>query len=420
MSPNAKPILVIGGGIAGMTAAVEAAEVGQRVILVEKEAYLGGRVMRTHRYFPKMCPPTCGFEINVRRIRQNPRITVHTLATVEKISGEAGQFRVKIRLRPRYVTGQHPVDDSVVGQLTSERVNDFNLGMDKTKALYLPHDMAYPHVHVLDREALSEADAQKLLAACPAGAIDLEMPEREITIDASAIIVATGWRPYDAARLDNLGFGLCQNVITNVMMERLAATGGPTGGDIVRPSNGKKAQNVAFVQCAGSRDENHLPYCSAVCCMASLKQARYLREQNENARATIFYIDIRTVGRLEKFYYDMLEDGNVAFIKGKVAQISEDPESKDLLLDVEDTIGGANLQARFDLVILATGVVPNTADVKIPFQLEYDEYGFIAGTTDIDGVYAAGCATRPCDVSRATKEATAAALKAIQCVNRGE
>jgi quinone-modifying oxidoreductase subunit QmoA len=420
MKTDEKPILVIGGGIAGMTAAVEAAEVGHRVVLVEKEPYLGGRVMRTHRYFPKLCPPACGFEINIRRIRQNPRITVHTMATVEDISGKPGSFRARIRIRPRYVKGDVPLDDSLAEKLSSERSNDFNLGMDTTKALYLPHDAAYPYAYVLDREALSAADAALLREACPPGSLDLDMVDEEIDIGVGAVVVATGWRPYDATRLDNLGFGRYPNVITNVMMERLAAEGGPTAGRIIRPSDGKPAENVAFVQCAGSRDENHLPYCSAVCCMASLKQARYLREKNESARATIFYIDIRTTGRLEKFYYDMLDDEKVTYIKGKVANIAEEPASGDLLLDVEDTVARDNLHPRFDMVILATGVVPNTADTPIPFQLEYDSYGFIDGSTDIPGIYAAGCAGHPCDVSRATKEATAAAMKAILSLKRGD
>jgi len=402
-----------------MTAAVEAAEVGYRVILVEKEAFLGGRVMRSYKYFPKMCPPTCGFEINTRRIRRNPRITVHTLSTVEQVSGKAGDFTVSIKKRPRYVTGQYSLDDSIAERLGSERPDELNLGVGTTKALYYPHDMAYPPLHALDREALSESDVQTLTEVAPPGAIDLAMTDEDIEVDVGAIIVATGWRPYDATKLDHLGFGQCENVITNVMMERLADPRGPTGGRIQRPSSGENAANVAFVQCAGSRDEDHLPYCSAVCCMASLKQARYLRETNEDSRATVFYIDIRTIGRLEKFYYNLLEDTKVSFVKGKVAKITEDPGSKDLILEVEDTIAGEKPEQRFDMVVLATGIVPNTADVKIPLELEYDEYGFIDGATDVDGIYAAGCAKHPCDVSRTTKESTAAALKAIQCVNRG-
>jgi len=291
--------------------------------------------------------------------------------------------------------------------------------MDTTKALYLPHDMAYPPVYVLDREALSPADAEALSEVCPDGAVDLDMAEEKIEIEVGAVIVATGWQPYDATRLDHLGFGRFPNVITNVMMERLASRSGPTGGEITRPSDGKGAENVAFVQCAGSRDDDHLPYCSAICCMASLKQARYVREKNENARATLYYIDIRAVGRHEKFYYEMLEDGNVSFVKGKVAAVDEDPSSKDLVLHVEDTESRQKLRQGADMVVLATGMVPSTAIAKMPFELEYDEYGFIDGTTSVDGIYAAGCVKHPCDVSRATKESTAAALRAIQCLNRG-
>ncbi len=402
-----------------MTAAVEAAEVGYPVVLVEKEPFLGGRVIRSHQYFPKMCPPSCGFEINVRRIRRNPRITVHTLATVEEISGKAGAFRARIRKVPRYVTGEVPLDDSVADRLTSERPNDFNMGLDSTKALYYPHNAAYPALHVLAKEALSEADVAILTKEGPPGAIDLDMKEQELWVDAGAVIVATGWRPYDANKLENLGFGSCPDVVTNLMIERFAAPSGPTGGRILRPSNGAPPSNVAFVQCAGSRDENHLPYCSAVCCMASLKQARYIRASSPDSDITIFYIDIRTLGRLEKFYYDLLEDGKVTFVKGKVAGVKEDPGTHELVLEVEDTIAGEKPSPRFDMVVLATGVVPNTADSPIPMELQYDEYGFLNGDTGVEGVYAAGCATHPCDVSRTTKESTAAALKAIQCLNRG-
>ncbi len=402
-----------------MTAAVEAAEVGYRVILVEKEPYLGGRVIRMNRYFPKMCPPSCGFEINVRRIRQNARITVYTPATVEELAGTAGNFKARIRVKPRYVTGAYSLDDSFTAQLSATRPNDFNYGMDRTTALYQPHDMAYPTDYVLDRAVLSASDEAKLAEILPAGAVDLDMAEQHLEVKIGAVIVATGWQPYDATKLDNLAFGRLPNVITNVMMERLAARGGPTGGAIIRPSDGKKAENVAFVQCAGSRDEKHLPYCSAVCCMASLKQIRYVREKNENARATMFYIDIRTLGSLEKFYYEMLDDANISFVKGKVAEISEAPDAGDLLVKVEDTLGQGNLHLQFDLVVLATGMVPAGAAEKIPFRLTYDEHGFIDGTTNIPGVYAAGCAKHPCDVSRTTKDATAAALKAIQCLNGG-
>ena len=416
VTEGANKILVVGGGIAGMTAAVEAAEVGHPVILVEKEATLGGRVMQMHRYFPKMCPPGCGFELNVRRIRSNPRITVHTLATVKEVTGIAGAFRATIRIQPRYVTGDRPLDESLSGKLTSERANPFNYGMDKTGSIYLPHDMAYPAIPVLDRKSLSKADLSTLRTIASPAAINLEMQEEELQVDVGSVVLATGWKPYDAAKLDNFGFGTCENVITNVMMERLAAPGGPTGGEIVRPSDGKKPKNVAFVQCAGSRDENHLRYCSSVCCMASLKQARYIRESIADSKVTIFYIDIRAIGRHDSFYRDLADDPNFTFTKGKVARITEDPDSTDLLLDVEDTLTSENLHNKFDLVVLATGMVPNTVGIKFPFELCRDEYGFAHATKENNGVFVAGCATHPCDVSRTTKDSTAAALKAIQCL----
>jgi len=422
MNANAKPILVVGGGIAGMTAAVEAAEAGYRVMIVEKEPYLGGRVLRMHRYFPKLCPPSCGYEINARRIRQNARISIHTLSLVEQIQGQAGNFTATIKKRPRYHTGRRALDDALANKLITERVDDFNYGLGKTKALFKAHDMAYPPTWALERGALSDEDVAMLEAEAPPDSLDLNMTEEQIRVEAGAIIVTTGWRPYDAAKIENLGYGRCDNVITNVMMERLAAQSGPTGGELLRPSDGKPVRNVAFVQCAGSRDENHLPYCSAVCCMGSLKQARYVREKEPDAKVTIFYIDIRSIGRLEKFYYDLLEDPGVSFVKGKVAKIEQTAESKDLELDVEDTLAGQSRHDSFDLVVLATGMVPSTVEQQFPFDLKFDDYGFINCAEQraaMDGIYAAGCAKHPCDVSSAARDATGAALKAIQCLSRG-
>ncbi len=410
-------ILVIGGGIAGITAALEAAEVGCNVILVEKEAYLGGRVVRMNQYFPKLCPPTCGLEINYQRIRKNPRIKVLTLSEVSKVAGQKGNFNVTIRIHPRYVTGNAPISRAQLDAISSEIPNDFNSGMDRTRALYMPHDQAFPHLHVLARYALTSEEISRLEETEPREAIDLSAGAETLDVNVAAIIVATGWQPYDANNLDLLGYSSNADVITNIEMERLAARTGPTGGKIIRPSDGREPARVAFVQCAGSRDANNLPYCSAVCCMASLKQARYLRNKLPDASISIFYIDIRTIGRHEEFYYQLLADDHVSFVKGKVARIT--PEASNLVLDVEDTLGGKLLQESFDLVVLATGVVPNQARHPLPgLDITTDEYGFIVEGVVRNGIYAAGCACRPTDVSRSVKDATAAALRAIQDVRR--
>ena len=295
-----KPILVLGGGIAGMTAAIEAAEAGCEVVLVEKAPYLGGRVARTHLYFPKLCPPACGLEVNFKRIRNNPRIKVLTQAELVDISGPAGDNAATVRIAPRYVTSACTMCGACADVCPAQRPDEFNYGLSKTKAAYLPYAMAFPDTYVIDRPSCKEACAA-CADACKYGAVDLSQTERRETFQVAAVVAATGWAPYDAARIDGLGYGKFKNVITNAIMERLAAPNGPTGGKIVRPSDGKAPREVVFVQCAGSRDENHLPYCSTVCCAASLKQAAYVRAQHPGSKVAIFYIDVRTSGRREDF-----------------------------------------------------------------------------------------------------------------------
>jgi len=238
------------------------------------------------------------------------------------------------------------------------------------------------------------------------------MPESTLNIKAGGIVVATGWKPYEASNLDNLAFGKAKNVITNVMMERLAAVDGPTKGKIVRLSDGAAPKNIAFVQCAGSRDQNHLAYCSGVCCMGSLKQINYVKEQYPEAQISMFYIDIRAMGYLEDFLVKVQGMQGVSLIKGKVAKITE-VAGGNLKLDVEDIAKGAKITPEVDMVVLATGLVPS----RIPGDIKYDEYGFVA--PDNVGIVGAGCAKRPADVSSSVMDATGATIKAIQSVVGG-
>jgi quinone-modifying oxidoreductase subunit QmoA len=270
--------------------------------------------------------------------------------------------------------------------------------------------------YVLAPEILGTEDAKRVQEACPYGAIDLDMAPQTVELNVSSIVVATGWDPYDATQMDNLGFGKVTNVITNVMMERLAASNGPTAGRIVRPSDGKEVKTIAFCQCAGQRDENHLPFCSMVCCMASLKQARMVREQYPDSQVYIFYIDLRAFGRNEDFLVKEQADGHVQMIKGKIAKITEDPATKDVILEAEAVAAGAISRVRVDMVVLATGMVPSTASRKIPgLAAGYDEFGFIL---DGPGIYGTGAVKRPLDVATTVQDATGAALKAIQSAVR--
>lgn len=412
-------ILVVGGGISGLTAAIEAAEVGYEVYLVEKNPYLGGRVAQLNQYFPKLCPPTCGLEINFRRIKDNPNIKIFTMAEVEKVAGAPGSYTVSVRLNPRYVNENCTACGDCAAACETEISNEFNFNMNTRKGAYLPFEMAFPSRYVISEQIIGTGDAAKAKAACNYDAIDLDMQAKTMNLQVGSIVWATGWEPYDAAKIDNLGFGQYGNIITNMMMERLAAPNGPTKGQVLRPSDGKAPQSVAFVQCAGSRDENHLPYCSYICCMASLKQATYVRERYPEAEIYIFYIDLRAPGqRYEKFYKNLKADEKIFFIKGKVAEVSEDGATQNITVVAENAVTGEKVRQTVDLVVLATGMQPTAANTKLPADLKMDADGFIINDYENGGMFAAGCAHKPADVVSSNQNATGMALKAIQTLAR--
>ena len=413
-----KTVLVVGGGFSGLTAAVETAEAGFNVVIVEKTPFLGGRVTQLNKYFPKLCPPNCGLEINYKRIKNSGDITVYTLAEVEKISGQEGNYDITIKQTPRFINDKCVGCNACNEACPVEMPNEFNFGLDKTKAAYITHNQAFPFKYVIDGKHCKGKACSKCAEACKYDAIDLDMKAVAINLKAAAIVLATGWDLYDVSKLDILGGGKIKNVITNMQMERLASPNGPTAGKILRPSDGKEVNNIAFVQCAGSRDENHLPYCSYICCMASLKQATYIREQYPDSKARIFYIDIRTPGRYEQFYWKVKEDPNVTLTKGKVAKIEEDPATGDVILTAEDVLMNKKITERFDMVVLAAGMVPSTVASKIPTDISYTNEGFVMPASLKKGMFAVGTLKSPVDVSRSVQDATGVAIKSIQSVRR--
>ncbi|WP_291320833.1 CoB--CoM heterodisulfide reductase iron-sulfur subunit A family protein [Desulfonatronospira sp.] len=415
MSNNS--ILVIGGGFSGLTAALEAAEVGHEVYIVEQEPYLGGRVAQLKHYFPKLCPPTCGLEINFQRIRKNPRVKHFTMAQVTQVSGGPGNYEARIKVKPRFVNSNCTACDKCVEVCPVERDSDYDFGMGKTKAIYRPHLMSFPMRYVIDDQVCEGASCAKCVDACEYQAIDLDEKEREFTLNVGTIIVATGWKPYDVSKLTNLGGGQIPNVISNMQLERLAAPAGPTDGRILRPSDGKEPKRIAFVQCAGSRDQNHLDYCSYICCMASLKHCTYIREQYPEAEVVIYYIDLRAPGRYENFLNKIQQDEKVQMVKGKVAKITEDTATGDLVVTAEDIMGGVKKEETFDLVVLATGMQPSISIDGLAVEVPRDESGFITGGEE-KGIFPVGCAKMPLDVMTSAETATGGALNAIQTVRR--
>jgi quinone-modifying oxidoreductase, subunit QmoA len=407
-------IMVVGGGISGLTTALEAAEVGYEVFLIEKAPYLGGRVAQLNQYFPKLCPPTCGLEINFRRIKENRKIRTYTLAEVTKVAGAPGDYQVTVQLNPRFINENCTGCGECVKVCPAERNNSFNFDLDKTKAVYKSSSMAFPLRYTIDSAACQGTSCGKCIDVCKYDAIELDMKPKTIDLNVGAIVWATGWEPYDAAKIDNLGYGVCRNVITNMELERMASPDGPTQGKIARPSDEKAIESIAFVQCAGSRDENHLPYCSYICCMASLKHATYIRERYPEAKVYIYYIDLRTPGyKYEKFYKKIKEDENVIFIKGKVAEVSQ-ASGDSVMLVAENAVTGEKTSQTVDMAVLATGMQPTVAKARPAADLKLNEDGFIINDFAKGGMFAAGCANKPADVVSSNQNATGMALKAIQ------
>jgi len=406
-APDRKPLVVVGAGIAGVTAALEAAELGEAVVLVERDPSVGGRVLKNHQYFPKLCPPSCGMEINTRRLSRNPLVRVLTRSTVSSAERSGGAWRVTVRRRAEHVTAACTACGDCSKVCPAKVADPFNLGMGQVPAIRLPHLDAWPRRFVLDREACP-AGCRVCADACKVpGAIDLGATDRDEVVEAGAVVVATGWDPYPIEKLAELGGGLLPDVVANVTLERLAAPAGPTGGKILRPSDGVAPKRVAFVQCAGSRDVKHLPYCSAVCCMVSAKQALYVREQIPDAEVTVYSIDRRTPGRNESMLA-RAEAAGVRFVKGKVGKVTQGAGGA-LRLHLEDVDAGRLVDAEADLVVLATGMVPPGNGLPLPIGRDADGFAL---DDRVARVFAAGVARRPEDVASSVRDATGAAGKA--------
>jgi len=421
-------VLVVGGGIAGMEAALNLADMGFKVLLVEKEPSIGGKMILLSKVFPTLDCASCIATPKMAATAHHPNITVLTYSEVEEVRKvKEGLFKVKVLKKPRYVK-----EDLCTGCQQCEfkcpvTVPDqFNYGMVARKAIYIPFSTATPRIALIDIDNCILCGICEQV--CPADAIDFTEEPVEYEIEVGAVIISTGFRLFPAEKMPNYGFGRFKNVITSMQMDRLLSPTRPYN-TILRPSDGRIPDKIAYVLCTGSRDKSvGNPLCSQVCCMYSIKQAQLLMGALPLADIYIFYIDIRAFGKGFEEFYNQAKAMGVNFIKGKIAKIIE-KENGNLILRYEDIDDGGKLkEEEFDLVVLSVGLLPNPEIRKIFVHpsLELDEYGYVKvldeelspAKTNIDGVYVAGTATGPMDIPDSIISAGSAAAEAASYLSR--
>ncbi len=425
-----KSALVVGGGVAGIQAALDLADMGFKVYLVEKEPTIGGVMARLDKTFPTMDCAACILTPKMVDVARHKNIELITYAEVKEVDGYIGNFRVKIEKKPRYVREDKCTGCGLCSEACPIEVpNEFDLGLGVRKAIYVPFPQAVPLVYTIDRDHC--VGCGMCAAVCGPEAIDYDQEPEIIEIEVGTIIVATGFKIFDARKVEEYGYGRHANVINALEFERLINASGPTGGKLLRPSDGREPKRIAFIQCVGSRDEKFNKYCSRVCCMYAIKNARLYKEKHPEAEVYIFYMDIRAFGKgYEEFYKRAQDEYGIKFIRGKPAEIKEDPETKNLIVRVENTFLGKTIELEFDLVVLSVGLEPSEDSDKIAklFKLSRSADGFFLEAhpklkpvdTHTEGVFLAGCCQGPKDIPDSVAQGSAAAARAAIPMSKGE
>jgi heterodisulfide reductase subunit A len=419
--------LVVGGGIAGITAALTLAKMGIPVVLVEKSPTIGGKMAMLHETFPTLDCAQCILTPLMAEVARHPLVRIYTLAEVESVEGYVGNFKVRIRVGPRGVK---------VGTCTlcgfCERVcpvevpSEFNRGLSRRKAIYIPFAQAVPSAYVVDFEHCTKCG--RCVKVCPAKAIDLEQRSEVVEEVVGAIVVATGYELYPAEKIPEYSYGAANDVIDSLQFERILDVQGPTRGEIRRPSDGRPVRRVVFVQCVGSRDVNHLPYCSKICCMYTAKHALLFLERVSEGEAYVIYIDVRAGGKgFEEFIKRAQEHGAV-YIKGRVSRVYRDAATGDVVVEGFDLLDNREITVRADLVVLAPGMV-SALDRRLAEMLKIpvDQFMFVSEVhpklrpveTPTAGVLVAGTAQGPKDIPESIAQAASAAAKAAELLLKG-
>ncbi|MEM2975523.1 MAG: CoB-CoM heterodisulfide reductase HdrA2 [Candidatus Bathyarchaeia archaeon] len=425
--PIIQKALVIGGGVAGIQAALDLADTGYEVYLVEKEPSIGGRMAQLDKTFPTMDCSICILAPKMSDVGRHPRITLLTNSEVLDVKGYIGNFKVKVLKKPRYVKK----DCSACGECAKvcpvTAPNEFDVGLATRHAIYTPFAQAVPSTYIIDRNLCLNKEGiiacDKCIRACERKAIDFDMKPETVELEVGTIIVATGADVFDPSSLTHYGYGKYPNVITSLEFERLINAGGPSGGRLIRPSDMKIPETVAFIQCVGSRSERggHL-YCSNVCCMNTIKDALLIKEHWPETQIYVFYVDIRAYGKGFEDLYKRARKEGVIFIRGLPAEIVEDRKTRDLWLFGENTLQKELYKVKVGMAILSVGIEPRRDSEVIQrlLVLSRTADGFFMEAhpklrpvdAPTGGIFFAGCAEAPKDIKDSVTQASAAAARA--------
>jgi len=414
--------LVIGAGISGMQAALDIANSGYEVLLVEKGPTIGGHMAQLSETFPTLDCSSCIMTPRMVEVGQHANIRKLMLSEVTDVEGEAGNFHVKILRHPRYVIEDKCIACGACAKICPVEVDsEFELGLSKRAAIYMPFPQAVPAVYHLDLDTCLECG--QCAERCPADAIDYDMQPKTLEIDVGAIIVATGYELYDGQAVQAYGYGSHPDILNGLEFERLLSASGPTGGEVLRPSDGQVPKEIVFIQCAGSRNPEHgVPYCSKICCMYTAKHTILYKHRVHDGQAYVFYIDVRAGGKgYEEFVARAMEEDHALYIRGRVSKVF--PQNGKLMVWGADTLTGQKIEIDADMVVIAAAIVPSEGSRQVAEMLGIDvgQHGFYSPTneemTPVEsqrpGVFLAGMGLGPRDIPETVAQASGAAAKAL-------
>ncbi len=430
--------LIVGGGIAGIQAALEIADAGYHVYLVEREPSIGGHMAQFDKTFPTLDCSACILTPKMVDVGNHPNITLLTWSEVTRVEGYVGNFTVSINKKARYIKTEDCTGCGICWEKCPWKVVDdvFEVGLGKRKAVYTPFPQAVPKYPVIDAPNCTyfiKGTCKACEKFCPTGAIDFNQKDETINVQVGNIILATGYDLFDPKRIPQYGYGRLPNVYTSLEFERLSNAAGPTGGEVVLRDGKTVPKRVGIVHCVGSRDKNYNPYCSSICCMQSLKFAHLVHERT-GAEVYNFYIDMRTPSKgYEEFYQRLLEEGT-HFVRGKVAEVTDfarvPEEEGKLIIQVEDTLIGKQRRIPVDMVILSAGIEPrrDAKEVGKLFGIACSSDGWYIErhpkldpvATMTDGIFIAGCAQGPKDIPASVAQGAGAAARVLGKIQQKE